>query len=308
MHTQPEYWPMSWEAGKRRIGYTVWETDHLPQHWAPLLNTAERILVPCRFNVEVFRSDGVECPISVIPHVYRPPTEVIPEELAQFRTRLGIRNDQFVFYTINAWTARKAMWETVAAFMDAFTASDPVILIIKTSPVGVRDEDAQRSLPTPQIVAELCAGRRQLPEIRLICRHLTMREMDLLHGVGNCYVSLTHSEGWGLGAFDAAGIGNPIVITGWGGHLEYLPAGSAALVDYRLVPVRDRQGGQSYVPGQHWAQAERGHAVELMREVFHDPVAARAKGAITLQHIRETFSEAAVISSLIGAIDDPNTP
>src|SRR5262245_66669261 len=60
VHTVPEYYPM-WakqEKGKRLIGYTVWETDHLPHHWPQLLNPLDRIFVPCNWNREVFQTCG----------------------------------------------------------------------------------------------------------------------------------------------------------------------------------------------------------------------------------------------------------
>ncbi len=307
MHTQPEYWSNYWEQGKRRVGYTVWETDHIPRHWTPLLNTAERIIVPCRFNVDVFQGNGVKCPISIVPHIYRIPYDVSIEEIAAFRRQLGIRDDQFVFYSINAWTARKAMWETVTAFLEAFSASESVVFVIKTDAAGVRNEDATEITPTPRIIAELCAGRRQIPEIKLICRQMSLREIDILHRIGNCYISLTHSEGWGLGAFDATGIGNPVIITGWGGHLDYLPVNYFGLVDYRLVPVRDRLGSHSYETRQHWAEAEREHAVHLMREIFRDPAANQSIAGQSQDHIRATFSESSVIKLFIEALNEPHT-
>ncbi len=308
MHTQPQYWPDYWEEGKRRIGYTVWETDHIPRHWKALLNTAEQIFVPCRFNVDVFQSNGVSSPISVIPHIYRIPDEAGCEEIAAFRKQLDIRDDQFIFYTINAWTARKAMWQTITAYLDTFTASDPVVLVIKTDHAGVRNEDGTTIVPTPQMIAELCAGRRQVPEIRLICRSLSLREMDLLHQVGDAYLSLTHSEGWGLGAFEAAGIGNPVIITGWGGHLDYLLPGYFGLVNYRLIPVRDRLGLRPNEIPQNWAEAQQEHAVHLMHEVVRKPADLLSISRKVRDHIRTRFSESFITDRLLKTIYEPHTP
>ena len=52
-HMVPDLWRQVHESGKRLVGYTVWETDALPEHWPDILNKAERILVPCRANVEL---------------------------------------------------------------------------------------------------------------------------------------------------------------------------------------------------------------------------------------------------------------
>jgi glycosyltransferase involved in cell wall biosynthesis len=307
MHTQPQYWPHYWEKGIRRVGYTVWETDHIPGHWKDLLNSADRILVPCHFNTEVFRSDGVTRPVSVIPHILRTPSDLSDDEAAGFRSRLGISGDRFVFYTINTWTARKALRDTITAFLEAFTDQDPVTLIVKTDPLGALNEDMPELVPTARIIAELIAGRANVPDIRVICRLMSVREIDLLHRSGDCFLSLTHSEGWGLGAFDAAGRGNPVIITGWGGQLDYLGTDYFGLVDYRLVPVPDFKGTEPYDPGQHWADADREHAVQLMRDIVRNPAAARKISEMTGAMIRASFSESSVIQHLVETLNGSDT-
>ena len=59
IHTVPEYFPEWIErerpGGRRILGYTVWELDDLPGHWPAILNRLDGVIVPCSFNVEVFR-------------------------------------------------------------------------------------------------------------------------------------------------------------------------------------------------------------------------------------------------------------
>ena len=59
--------------------------------------------------------------------------------------------------------------------------------------------------------------------------------------------SCARGEGWGLGGFDAAAHGNPVVTTGFGGQLDYL-ADSPHLVHFELVAVQDPVGFPSYAP------------------------------------------------------------
>jgi glycosyltransferase involved in cell wall biosynthesis len=220
---------------------------------------------------------------------------------------LGISGDRFVFYTINTWTARKALRDTITAFLEAFTDQDPVTLIVKTDPLGALNEDMPELVPTARIIAELIAGRANVPDIRVICRLMSVREIDLLHRSGDCFLSLTHSEGWGLGAFDAAGRGNPVIITGWGGQLDYLGTDYFGLVDYRLVPVPDFKGTEPYDPGQHWADADREHAVQLMRDIVRNPAAARKISEMTGAMIRASFSESSVIQHLVETLNGSDT-
>jgi hypothetical protein len=78
-----------------------------------------------------------------------------------------------------------------------------------------------------------------------------------------------------LGAFDAAAHCNPVVMTGFGGQLDFLSP-SPYLVNFELVPVLDPQGFPSYSPDQRWAEPDIDHAAALLREVAHNPSQAAA--------------------------------
>src|SRR5205085_11699929 len=56
-------------------------------------------------------------PVHVVPHIARPSGDV---EAARF-DRIG---DRYLFYVIGAWSTRKAMAETVGAFLDAFRSEE----------------------------------------------------------------------------------------------------------------------------------------------------------------------------------------
>src|ERR1019366_10116369 len=105
---------------------------------------------------------------------------------------------------------------------------DPVLMVVKTSRLDGR---VPRS-PSPSAVgpgtaawalATMLARHSDPPAISLMTGELADDDLHALHIRGDCFVSLCRSEGWGLGAFDAAAYGNPVVTTGHGGHLEYLP-------------------------------------------------------------------------------------
>ena len=129
-------------------------------------------------------------------------------------------------------------------------------------------------------------------------------EMLKLHQSGDCYISLVRSEGWGLGAFDAAGSGKPVIITGFGGQLDYLPDRSAYLVKYKMIEVNDKNGGKSYTKDQQWAEPDLTHGSKLMREVYNNKNEAIQKGQNLKKYINERFNEDMVIRNLIFSIQD----
>jgi len=303
IHCTPEHWPRFSEPDKRNIGYTVWETDAPPPHWRGLMNWADHILVPSRFNREMFQSAGIEPPIDVVPHIVRPePAAPSTECVDSFRDNHGIHREHFVFYTIEAWTPRKALWKTIHAFLQAFDADDPVSLVVKTGRTGPRSSAAPHDSPTETLVRELVSHSERPPSVVLIDNEMTAVEIDLLHHVGDCYLSLAHSEGWGLSVFDAAASGNPAIVTGWGGHLDFLGDRWPYLVDFEMVPVMDAQGRKSYLPTQNWAAPSIDHAVRLIREVYQNPEPARRHAAVVAKRIADEFDQGAIGQQLLGVI------
>jgi len=301
MHCVPEYWPSLREPGMRNIGYVAWETDLIPPQWPALLECADMILVPSTFSRAAVLAGGVRRPVRVVPHIARR-LEADAAAASRWKAAHGIPPDHFVFYTIGCWTARKAMWDTLNAYLLAFDSRDRVTLVIKTDAEGVRNAHARRREPTDVLAADIIGNYPDPADVRVIGGKLSDADIDDLHRAGDCYVSLTRSEGWGLGAFDAACAGRPAVVTGWGGHLDYLDGDGALLVDYTLEPVTDALGGTSYRSDQKWARADIEHAIALLQSVHRDPEAARRRAAPLAARIADRFAEPAVINRMLEAI------
>ncbi|HUF39740.1 MAG TPA: hypothetical protein VMN57_14540 [Anaerolineales bacterium] len=303
IHTAPELYSyfVEKEEGKRITGMTVWETDRLPEFWLPLIDQVEHIIVPCQWNKDVFLRSGVRRPVDVIPHI------LVDRSAVERSKSLGIRKGDYVFYTIGDWSPRKAVWKTVRAYLDAFTSRDPVVLVVKTSRLDEtrfvkRRFLGRRIFLTHLSIFSLCRGYRQPARIKLIPRQISDGKINALHERGDCFVSLTNSEGWGLGAFDAAGAGNPVIMTGYGGQLDFLPPDLAYLVDFDIVPVVGGKFQRSYSNKQNWAAAKLDHASRLYRHVFENRAEARRKGRKLQEFARMNFSPKKVVSQLIEAL------
>lgn len=304
IHTVPEYFPnwIALEAGKRIIGYTVWETDIIPQHWGQLLNTVDSLMVPCQWNREVMESCDVSTPISVVPHV-GPGKEINTAEFSH----PAIRADDFVFYSINTWTPRKAVWNTVEAYLDTFTSNDPVVLVLKTSAkdftqplTGLLDRLSGRSHRKSSMRCEQIQGRYpNAARILVLDSEMSDREVMSLHLRGDCYVSLCRSEGWGMGAFDASFYGNPVIMTGFGGQLEFLSESTAYLVKFELERVEYHKNWSSYSGDQTWAKPDIEDASRKLRHVFENRKEAGLRGVQSQQFVKEQFSTEKICQKMI---------
>jgi glycosyltransferase involved in cell wall biosynthesis len=129
-------------------------------------------------------------------------------------------------------------------------------------------------------------------------------DIAALHTRGDCCVSLSRSEGWGIPPFDAAAWGNPVVTTGFGGQLENLDDESAFLVDYELVPVDDPLGGASYTSDQHWAEPSIEHAARQLRQVVADPPEAAVRAARASRRVLRDFDATVVAAEFLWALSE----
>jgi glycosyltransferase involved in cell wall biosynthesis len=300
----PAHWHRYWrqaEPDLRPFTYIAWEVERLPDAWPAALNLYERVFVPSSFNQRALVAGGVTAAVDVVPHIAREVTPVFDGS-----SWGAIDDDDFVFYTIGAWTTRKAMEETIRAYLDAFSADERVALIVKTEPVN---QVAYRGLPERQrrtasahvamvwfTLAQIMADYARPPKVHLVAKEISAREIDRLHTRGDCFISLTRSEGWGLGPFDAALFGNPVIITGWGGHLDYLGASYPFLVRYDLeATARSAPDGYHLnAEDVHWARADRRHASELMRLVFENRDWARSVARAPQPHLRASYASGRV--------------
>jgi glycosyltransferase involved in cell wall biosynthesis len=321
VHTPPEVYPywLEAEAGKRILGYTAWEADRLPETWPELLNRMPCVLVPSTWNQEVFRQSGVSSHIGIVPHLYKADIE------ADCSLVRDIAEKDYVFYAVEEWRARKGLAKTIQTYLNTFRADDPVLLLLKTSSLidyhsvltkMKRFRKIYRWLrrlfkvpldisirPSAERLVDSLLKKHPNPaRIKLITKQISDGQVAGIHQRGDCYISLSSGEGWGLSPFYAAANGHPVIMTGYGGQLDYLPEKDALLVDYRLVPVRDDDHYKLFTADQSWAEPELHHAGRLMRQVFENQQESAVKGGNLRKYIQRQFSEDRVIDLFLEQI------
>jgi glycosyltransferase involved in cell wall biosynthesis len=316
IHTVPEYFPR-WKEELLRtgspllLGHTVWETTRLPQSWPELLNRMDGLLVPCSNNLKVFADAQLGLPIELLPHPCW-------SEGSTIERQRPAPDETFRFYSINTWTGRKAIDLTLRAYLRAFDRQQDVEFILKTSAADYTRPRSKIARPfygrhhsVRSAVNRLIAEVPSAPKVTVMSQVLGDDELAALHAQCDAYISLSRCEGWGLGAFDAATFDNPVIMTGFGGQLDYLaPAhlqgaqgGHAHLVDHQLSHVVPYPGGELYTSDQQWAQPSIEHAVELMRKIRADPEAAHGKSRILGDDIRTRYGHKQITDDLLVTIE-----
>ncbi len=317
IHTVPEYYPY-WlnklrQPGVRILGYTVWEGEELPAHWPDILNQLDGVIVPCDWNLGVFKGSGVKVPVYVVPHIsqFKPGLQANHGALHARMAKAGVSAaGRQVFYNIAFWSNRKAPFLAIEAYLRAFTALDNTLLVIKTSRYDVtRWYRSWRYLyrrrhPSPlQAFNELVQSLDSDAPVLLICdEDLEDAEILALHEIGDCFVSLTHTEGWGLGAFEAARRGNPVVMTGYGGQRDFLSPANSWLLDWQMVPMHE-PAWASYLSTGFWAEPDMQQAIRYLRTIHANPELARRCARPQAERIAREFATAPTIDKLLHALE-----
>ncbi len=319
LHTVPEYYPY-WVQKRTQAfpsvpiwGYTAWETDRLPAHWAALLNGLDGVFVPSTWNRQVLQASGVQVPVVVLPHVSEfhgrvpetPPGKALAAALEQ-------ADGHYLFYCISMWNERKNIPTLIRAFLEEFKREEKVTLLLKTDH---RDwtfyRPSWRRLflrhsfgDSGRSFKKLVGTHPNRSKLIHLTASLSSSDLAWIHNKGDCFVSCTRGEGWGMGAYEAAWFGNPVAITSYGGQLDYLSPDDAYLLPYTLAPVKTAYGNTSYSAEQKWAHVELADVRRTLRTIYMNQEQSREKGALLKRRISQAFTDRTIANTCTEVLFD----
>lgn len=292
IHSVPMAWQQVIETLKpvHTIGHTVWETDRLPTRWLHEMDVVDEFWVPTFWNQALF-SDAFRRPVHVVPHVASTVEPVPPP--------IELATDHFVVAVVSAWDWRKRPDLAVRAFCNAFSAADPVTLVIKTTS---RPVAWWNLAPVTDQVHAIVAEYPEAPRVIVETRQFTDSQMLGLLRRADCVLSLTSSEGWALGPFDAACLGTPVIMTGYGGQTEWLGGDYPGLIPFRMVDS-DHPDRQLFEPGMQWALADVDAAVDQLRSLAEGAHRELTDRSATLaEELRQRYSPLSVAATIAPAL------
>lgn len=279
----------------KAVAYTTWETNKFPDGVMELVaDTFDRVLFPCAWNAETYRRVfkkpfdptwyGEKASYDINRRLQQEKAGVVnhalsPEWWAAAK-RARPAGGPFIFLWVGTWTERKNPIGLLQAYFSEFRAGENVLLKIVTPSFPTEDvASLARSsffdeLPTVEIVGK--AGMR-----------LSEEEMRQLYADADCYVTLARGEGWGLGAFEAAAVGIPVICPAYGGFLDFISVGFKGIECYERAAWTPettsgnvmRVAGMEIKPllvnapngvriDQLWAEPNMKQAMQFMRSVY----------------------------------------
>ena len=259
------------------IGVWAWEVDVVPPSWDRAFALVDEIWVYSTYVQEILSHAS---PVPVV----RVPLPIVAPAPGGDISGLHLP-DGFAFlflFDFYSTLARKNPLGLVAAFTRAFAPGEGPHLVLKSHNGDFK----------PEKLARLRAAIGDRPDIHLVDRFLSGADMAALMRRADCYVSLHRAEGFGLTLGESMALGKPVIATGYSANLDFMTAENSYLVRHSETEVGPE--GENYPAQGTWADPDLDHAAELMREVWRNQDAARARGERAQRDIAEQFSLEAV--------------
>jgi len=259
----PQYFKFTNE--KYKVAFTMYEATKMPDLWRSLLNQMDLILVPCRFNRDVFISDGIYKPVRVVPLAARNAGQVLE------RVRTGYEPFTFLSWGQFDRDGRKGEAVLARAFAEEFEGEKNVKLILKGGPSWI----------FPHVTKED-------PRIEFINKFISEEEMTSLMQRADCGVFPSKGEGWGLCPMEAAASGMPVIITNWSAMYDWAHPDYFYLLDIKQLEFANYP--HPYYNCGYWAQVDVTELRKQMRYVFGHQTAAKRKGLNAAKYISKYYN------------------
>lgn len=288
-------------AHRAWVGFTMFETDRVPDVWVSCMNLVDEVWVPTRFGRQVFEDSGVDpdrirvVPLPADPELFHPgvPPLVVG------------RPAGFTFLSIFEWTHRKGWDLLIRAFLEEFDPGEDVRLLIRAYQGG--GVTGKRRVPIPEQYDAFLRSRglqeSDRRRVEFIDRMVPAPEMPGLFRAADAFVLPTRGEGWGQPFAEALLSGVPVIATRWSGQMEFLDDDVASLVEIEgLVPVDEAQVmDNAFYAGHRWAEPSLPDLKRRMRQVFEAPEEARRKAQLGRERLAARINPEAVARTVLDA-------
>ncbi|WP_100614782.1 glycosyltransferase family 4 protein [Confluentibacter citreus] len=258
------------------ILFLIWESEYIPQNLKKNINLFNEIWTASTYCKDLFQN-VFNGPIITVPH----PVEVNLKPVQNQNALTLFDKNKFSFLFIFSYHSsieRKNPFFLMEAFSKAFGNNDNVELIIKT--VG-----AEKFKKSERHLHRFISDKKN---IKIINADMNKNSVNHLINDCDCYVSMHHSEGFGLTLAEAMCLGKPAVATNYSGNTEFMNENNSFLVDYELGFIMNPD--INFSSKTLWANPIMEHAIKKLKEVYENMELRNEKAMNAQRFVKEKLS------------------
>ncbi|MEM0577010.1 glycosyltransferase family 4 protein [Flavobacterium polysaccharolyticum] len=269
------------------ILFMVWESEYIAPELAENLNLFNEIWTTSKYCKTIFQKTFPN-PIKIVPH----PVEVDIQRVLNKKKIGYIDKTKFSFLFIFSYHSsieRKNPFFLIESFKKAFGDRDDVELVIKTVGASKHKKSRQR--------LQQCLSNN----IKIYDVELDKDSVNQLIQSCDAYVSMHHSEGFGLTLAEAMYLGKPVIATNYSGNTEFMNDDNSFLVDYELGYIENSD--TTFCPKTLWGNPLLDDAVEKLRSVYENSEVREKKAANASLFVKDALSFFTIGSTIKKRVD-----
>ena len=207
---------------KKNIAIIYYESTSLKHNpWIENLKLMDEVWVANKSTYETLKESGLPkirivhnaCDLSKFDKEY--PKLSIPDVDSKFK-----------FYFIGDLNDRKNIEGVLRCFHSEFCNKEPVCLVIKINkfgmqPQALKEHFIQISNKVKQTLRISANIKDHCKEV-IVSEKLTEDQLNSIHATCDCFVTISHGEGWSIPSFDAMGFGKTPICSKEGGPQEFI--------------------------------------------------------------------------------------
>lgn len=243
---QPEDWELLVATpdtvptpGRKTVFWSMFESSEMPPEYVALLNRAELVIVPCRWNAECFAADGVKVPIAVVPLGFDPdvfrPSKADPYGPCIFGVAGRTKH----------CAKRKSVQPAIDLFLKTFPSDEGVRLHVKVHP----DDHAES----------------RDPRVKITKAHFESYELAQWLSNLTAFMTLSRGEGFSLWPMQAMACGRAVIGMSYSGQADFMDSTNSFIIPHRVIDAVSGESNVEYL-GQ-WADPNLKEAANHMMYV-----------------------------------------
>jgi len=261
---------------KKSIGFGTFETYDPPKKWIEILNQNDGIIVPSKFNYNIFAHANIKKPLFYIPHCLD--FNIYNKEVKPLK-----KYDKYTFLFLGSWKTRKGYKQLIETWITHFKDRNDIQLCIKTDKVI----NAKNYLDRVKRQYGISKGFSSIifePDI------FDEKELPGFIKSFDCILLPSMGEGFGLAGLQGMSLGVPVIVTNYSGCQDYANEETAILIEPSGFVLKGDMDGIEQFRNKKWAFLSVENIKNAINFVLNNEEKVNKKKEAAYEYVKENFN------------------